>query len=226
MAGLALVDSIGGLLRSLIPEPWLRRWTAGRSEQERQVAERQTAELATRTLNPDELKTLAYSLATDTILLIPRDASGRFAPGDFWDIGCAWSIFARWPGQLAYDEQFPVVGPPTFRSAVCRFLGELSERAPDRFHEALTHLPMAVYDPSVGGVHADGRADGRFAVEGGDYDRLRVAFLYEVGHNVSGKVGNDWSDDAADEYARAVLAELHERPSILPDSPAGEGGQR
>jgi hypothetical protein len=159
-------------------------------------------------MDADALKALACSLGEDTILLIPRDVSGRYAAGDFWNVGHVWSIFARWPGRLAYDEQFPVVGPPTFRSAVCRLLSELSERAPDRFRETLTHLPMAVYDPSVGGVQADGRADGRFAVEGGDYDRFRAAFLFEAGHNVAGKVRNDWSDDAADEYARAGLAEL------------------
>jgi hypothetical protein len=181
---------------------------AGQRETEREAAERQTFELATRALTADELKALACSLGEDTILLIPRQLRGRHATGDFWNVGHAWSIFARWPGRLVLEEQFPVIGPRPFAFAVCRLLSELSERAPERFQEALAHLPMAVCDPSIEGVQTDGRADGRFAVEGGDYDRLRAAFLYEVGHNVAGKLRNDWSEAAAEAYAHAVLAEV------------------
>jgi hypothetical protein len=199
---------IARLVRRVAGAPWLgRRATAG-NDAERQAAERQTYELATRAIDADQLKSLACSLGENAILLIPRDASGRHAAGDFWDIGHVLSIFAPWPGRLAYDGQLPVVGPPAFTLAVCRVLGELSERAPQRFREALTHLPRAIYDPSIRGAQADGRADGRFAVDGSDYDRFRFAFLRAAGHNVAGKVGNDWSEAAAAEYARAVVAEL------------------
>ena len=207
----ALVRSIASRLRSLVDESWLRRWPTG-SEEERRPGERQTFELATRPTGLEALKSLACSIGESTILLIPRHVSGRHAAQDFWNVGYVLSIFARWPGQLAYKDQLPVVGPFSFTSAVCRLLGELSERAPHRFQEALTHLPIAVYDPSIGSGRIDGRADGRFSVDGADYDRSRSAFLHVTGHNVAGKVRNDWSEGAADEYARGVLGELGSRP--------------
>jgi hypothetical protein len=207
MTGVVLVGSISWLFRS-----WgklsLRRWSTERSDEARQAVERQTFELASRAIDADQLKSLACSVGENAILLIPRHVSGRYAAQDFWNIGHVLSIFAPWPGWLAYDGQLPIVGPPPFSSAVCRLLSELSERAPDRFQDVLTHLPMAVYDPSIRSVQADGRADGRFAVDGRDYDRFRFAFLHEVGHNVAGKVRNDWSKNAADDYAHAAVAAL------------------
>jgi hypothetical protein len=203
------VGSISGRFRTLVRESLLRRRATERSEQERQAAERRTCELATRTIDADHLKSLACSIGENTVLLIPRDLSGRYAAQDFWNVGHVFSIFAPWPTRLAYAEQFPVLGPPPFTAAVCRLLSELSERAPQRFREALTHLPMAVYDPSIGSERTDGRVDGRFAVDGRDYDRLRIAILREAGHNVAGKVRNNWSEDAADEYVRAVVAHLN-----------------
>jgi hypothetical protein len=192
----------------LVRAPWLRRGATAGSDAERLAGERQTFELATRAIDADQLKFLACSLGENAILLIPRHASGRYAAEDFWNVGHVLSIFAPWPGWLAYDGQLPVVGPPAFTFAVCRVLSELSERAPHRFREALIHLPMVIYDPSIRSVQADGRADGRFAVDGCDYDRFRFAFLHEAGHNVAGRVRNDWSEDAADDYAHAVVAAL------------------
>ncbi len=206
------LSSISELLRTVVRESWLRGWATGPREKERQAREREIAELATRAIDADQLKSLAVSLGEDAILLIPRDLSGRHAAQDFWNVGHVHSIFAPWPGRLAYGEQFPVVGPPAFRLAVCRLLGELSERAPRRFQEALTHLPMAVHDPGIPDPDADGRADGRFAVDGAVYDRLRLALLHAAGHNVAGKDRDDWSEDAADDYVRAVVAELGESP--------------
>jgi len=200
--------SITQVVRRLVRAPWLRRGATAGSDAERLAGERQTFELATRAIDADQLKSRACGLGENAILLIPRHASGRYAAEDFWNVGHVLSIFAPWPGWLAYDGQFPVVGPPAFTFAVCRVLSELSERAPHRFREALIHLPMAIYDPSIRGVQADGRADGRFAVDGCDYDRFRSAFLHEAGHNVAGKARSDWSEEAADDYARAVAAEL------------------
>jgi hypothetical protein len=204
----ACLGSMSWLFRRWVRAPLLRRWAIEASDEERQAAERETFEIATRAINADQLKALACSIGENTILLIPRHLSGRYGAHDFWNIGHVFSIFAPWPDWLAYDGQFPVVGPPPFRFAVCRSLSELSERAPHRFQEALTYLPMAAYDPSIRDVRTDGRADGRFAVDGCDYDRFRFAFLREAGHNVAGRVRNDWSEDAADDYAHAVVAEL------------------
>jgi hypothetical protein len=111
-----------------------------------------------------------------------------------------------------------VVGPPPFMHTVYRVLDELRAAAPRRYHEAVTYLPKAVFDSSL---EVAGRADGLFAYDGSghidrgggwytynDYDAFRHTFLHEVGHNVRGKQRDDWSEDAANEYAATVIWEL------------------
>jgi len=104
---------------------------------------------------------------------------------------------------------FPIIGGSRFKEAVRRVLQELKEKAPHRYAEAVTLLPKAEYVAFNEQDHRfSGRSDGLFTMDGSNYESFRWVFLHEVGHNVAYKANKDYSEEAANNYANQVIAEL------------------
>jgi hypothetical protein len=100
---------------------------------------------------------------------------------------------------------FPVVGSPSFVSAMNKVLDELEQKVPYAYRDLLDYLPCAVYAPEVlSPLGLQGRSDGLFAVDGTQYVNLRWLALHETGHNIYGKKYGDWSEQSANCYADEV----------------------
>jgi hypothetical protein len=102
---------------------------------------------------------------------------------------------------------FPIIdnGNPQFSPGVNRILDELEQKVPEHFREVLEYLPKAEYNASLGGYSY---SDGRFSIDASRYENFRWVFLHEAGHNIRGKQNNDWSEEAANDYANQVTALL------------------
>jgi hypothetical protein len=106
-----------------------------------------------------------------------------------------------------------IEGPPAFEESVLRILTELLEKTPHRHQEVLEYLPRAVHgqlESGREGFRLLGRSDGTFSVDASDigYEDFRWIFLHEVGHNINWHRDQNRTEEAANDYANHVTAEL------------------
>jgi hypothetical protein len=95
---------------------------------------------------------------------------------------------------------FTVTGPKVFIAAFDRLFAELRLKAPEELETVLQSLPQAKYRRFIS---VSGRTDGRFSLNGSDYEALRFAVLHQVGHCVYGE-----SEELANKYASLVLDKI------------------
>lgn len=115
----------------------------------------------------------------------------------------------RFPRSGRRREDFPIIGPSWFCNLINRMLDQMESNAPEHYREAIEYLEKAEYHLFGNGYVA--RCDGLFSFsEDLSYHYMLWVFLHEVGHRVNGLNSNNWSEDAANSYAEAVIRKVEQ----------------